>query len=411
MVSLSCVLSVLILILVGLVIYRVYLIRSVLNEVAVEAGSEVPVVEDFLADGRQEELNAVFVSDVSQIDTKHVDTYEIDLEVNGHSYASELQIEDTVSPQGVVQENNAVPLNGAVSADDLVSDIEDETDVTVSFAEEPDLSEEGTQPVTIILTDEGGNQSDFDTNITVFLDTEAPVIDGVAPLEAFVGDTISYKSTVTVTDNFDSNVDLQVNADAVNPDQAGTYDVIYTATDSSGNTADKATTITVKEKPEDYVDEEEVLALADEVLADITTDDMTLKEKAYAIYVWIQDTIYYVNSSEKDSWTNGAYRGLTEHGGDCFVYFSTAKALLTGAGIPNIDVVKSDTSHSAHYWNLIDVGDGWYHYDTTPRQGGGDFFFLWTDEKLQRYSERHNNSHIYDTSLYPATPTEDSTID
>ena len=160
------------------------------------------------------------------------------------------------------------------------------------------------------------------------------------------------------------------------PDQAGTYAVRYSATDRAGNTAQAETTITIKEKPENYVEPDEVYALADEVLAQITTEDMTLKEKARAIYDWTRENVGYIDSSEKDSWTNGAYQGFTEGQGDCFVFFATSKALLTRAEIPNIDVVKSDTSHSSHYWSLINCGDGWYHFDTTPRYGGGCFFYL-----------------------------------
>ena len=81
-------------------------------------------------------------------------------------------------------------------------------------------------------------------------------------------------------------------------------------------------------------------------------------------------------------------QGFTEGQGDCFVFFATSKALLTRAEIPNIDVVKSDTSHSSHYWSLINCGDGWYHFDTTPRYGGGSFFML-TDAEILEYSEAH----------------------
>lgn len=172
-------------------------------------------------------------------------------------------------------------------------------------------------------------------------DTEEPVIDGVAPLEGFIGEPISYKSEITVTDNCDKEVELEVDTSDVDTETEGTYDVIYTATDRAGNTAQAETTITMKEKPQDYVEPEEVYAEADEVLAEITTDDMTLKEKARAIYDWCRNNIGYISTSDKDSWTNGAHQGFTQGQGDCFVFFSTAKALLTEAGIPNIDVVKA----------------------------------------------------------------------
>ena len=84
----------------------------------------------------------------------------------------------------------------------------------------------------------------------------------------------------------------------------------------------------MKEKPQDCVEPEEVDEEADAVLEEITTEDMTLKEKARAIYDWCRDNIGYVSTSDKDSWTNGAHQGFTEGEGDCFVFFATAKACL-----------------------------------------------------------------------------------
>ena len=64
-----------------------------------------------------------------------------------------------------------------------------------------------------------------------------------------------------------------------------------------------------------------------------------------------------------------------------------------------MDVLKTG---GGHYWSLIDLGYGWYHYDTTPRRTGGEFFML-TDAELTAYSEENGDSHIWDVSLYPET--------
>ncbi len=388
-----------------LLIYGIFFSNPVLRTVTVEAGTQDFQTSNFL----RKDGDAEFVTDMTQVDTSHVGEQEIQLNVNGKERTSTLSVQDTEAPKGEA-ETATVNVGGELSPDELVTNIEDNTDVTCSFKEEPDLSGVGTVPVTIVLTDEGGNTTEIESEAEVIEDTEEPVIDGVAPLEGFIGEPISYKSEITVTDNCDKEVELEVDTSDVDTETEGTYDVIYTATDRAGNTAQAETTITMKEKPQDYVEPEEVYAEADEVLAEITTDDMTLKEKARAIYDWCRNNIGYISTSDKDSWTNGAHQGFTQGQGDCFVFFSTAKALLTEAGIPNIDVVKSDTSHSSHYWSLIDCGDGWYHFDTTPRSGGGEFFML-TDEELLEYSESHDNSHIFDQSLYPATPTTDSTIE
>ena len=386
-------------------IYRLFFSNPVLGTVTVEAGTRDFQTADFL----KRDVDAEFVTDMSQTDTSHVGEQEIVLNAGGKERTSTLVVQDTAAPKAQ-PETVMIDIDGDLSADELVTDIEDATEVTCSFKEKPDLSQEGTVPVTVILTDEGGNTTEVDSEVEVIEDTEAPVIDGVAPLEGFIGDPVSYKSEITVTDNCDKEVELEVDNSDVDTETPGTYDVRYTAEDRAGNSAEAETTITIKEKPEDYVEPEEVYAEADAVLEEITTEDMTLKEKAKAIYDWCRSNIGYISTSEKDSWTNGAHQGFTQGQGDCFVFFSTAKALLTEADVPNIDVVKSDTSHSSHYWSLIDCGDGWYHFDATPRTGGGDLFML-TDEELLDYSASHDNSHIFDQSLYPATPEEDSSIE
>lgn len=397
-----------VLVLLGLLIHRLFFSNPVVKELTVEAGSAELSAEDFL---KKEGVDIEFVTDMSEISLAHVGEHEITLNAKGKERVSTLIVQDTKAPvASPVDGPVAAALNGTADPKTLVADVEDATDVTYSFREEPDLSAEGEIPVTVVVTDEGGNTAEVEGTLNVFFDDEPPVIDGVAPLTAFLGDPISYKAEITVTDNCDESVELEVDNSAVDTEKAGTYDVTYTATDVSGNTATESTTITIKEKPDNYVEPEEVLAMADDILAEITTEDMTLKEKARAIYDWCRGNIGYINTSEKNSWTNGAYQAFTDHQGDCFVFYSAAKALLTEAEIPNLDVVKSDTSHSSHYWSLIDVGDGWYHFDTTPRYGGGEFFLL-TDAELEAYSVAHNNSHIFDKSLYPATPTEDSTVE
>lgn len=389
-------------------IHQLFFGNPVKKELTAEAGTMGLKAEDFL---KKEGTDIEFVTDMSQIDMSHVGEHEITLKAKGKERTSTLKVVDTVAPTAEAKtEPVLIDLGGEGDASQLLASYVDATDVTCTFKEEPDLSKTGIIPVTVVLTDEGGNTAEVDAQLEVIDDTEAPVIDGVAPLTGFIGDPISYKSEITVTDNCDPGVELKVDNSEVNPEQAGTYTVRYSATDRAGNVSQAETTITIKEKPENYVEPDEVYALADGVLAQITTDDMTLKQKARAIYDWTRQNVGYIDTSDKESWTNGAYQGFTEGQGDCFVFFSTSKALLTRAGIPNLDVVKSDTSHSSHYWSLIDCGDGWYHFDTTPRYGGGSFFML-TDAEILAYSEAHRNSHIFDRSLYPATPETDSTIE
>lgn len=146
--------------------------------------------------------------------------------------------------------------------------------------------------------------------------------------------------------------------------------------------------------------------MADRVLAQITNDQMTKTEKAKAIYSWVRGNIRYVSGTQKDEWVKAAYDGFRKKSGDCYTYYAVSLALLSRADIPSIEVTRLD---GHHWWNLINCGEGWYHFDTTPRTGGGTFCLL-TDKELMEFSNKHKTSrmpygtHGFDTTLYPATP-------
>ncbi len=147
-------------------------------------------------------------------------------------------------------------------------------------------------------------------------------------------------------------------------------------------------------------------AIADSVLAQITNDQMSKTDKARAIYSWVRNNIRYVSVSQKGDWVQAAYDGLRKKHGDCYTYYAVALALLNRADIPSIEVNRLDGNH---WWNLINCGEGWYHFDTCPRSDKGVFCLL-TDAQLLAYSSRHvtggmpYGSHGFDQSLYPPTP-------
>ena len=247
-------------------------------------------------------------------------------------------------------------------------------------------------------------------------DTEPPVISGAQNIETSVGASISYRSGITVTDNSNETVALQIDNSQVDLTRPGQYPVTYSAADSRGNRASVTVTVTVKEAEvgeislpaslED-VTEEDLNALADRILQEITTPDMTQYDKAKAIYDYVHGHITYVNTSDKSSWILGAYVGLTQGKGDCFNYFAASKVLLTRAGISNIDLERVG-GKSDHYWQLVNVGDGYYHFDACPHPNGYPIYsFMLTEQQVREYSELCKsvrlNYYVYD---YDACPVE-----
>ena len=250
-------------------------------------------------------------------------------------------------------------------------------------------------------------------------DTEGPVISGVQTLSTTVGEAISYRTGITARDDRDGAVMLLVDSSGVNLSAPGEYQVIYAAEDSAGNRTEVTATVVVAEpeEPEPETPEpaastsvprkknptlEDVEALADKILAKITTDKMSQWEKARAIFNYVKYNISYVGTSDKSSWIVGAYDGFTLARGDCFSYFACSKALLTRAGIPNVDIRRAG-GVTNHYWQLVNTGAGYYHFDACPHLRAYPVDSFMMDEQTAReYSAwRGYNYYTYDYANCP----------
>ena len=376
--------------------------KPVHRQVTVEVGEEIEL-NDFL---KKEKKKATFVTDINEIDTTVLGEHKVVVKVGFRKFKSTLKVEDTVAPTGDAAEVKAM-MGQVPEASECVTNIVDKTNVTVSYKTEPDVSAEGETVAVVLLTDEAGNVTEVEVPVVVWCDKVAPTIEGAKTIEVTIGGTVSYRQAVTVKDDIDPEPKLSIDSSRVDLNRIGFYEVVYTATDASGNSTSVSAVVNVVPKEESgNITEQQVLDLAKKVLDRITNDSMTDREVAFAIYKWTNKNIGYVGTSDKSSWLKGAHQAFTKQSGDCYNYFAAAKAMYKVAGIDNIDVVKSDTSHSSHYWSLINLGTGWYHVDCTPRKGDGDLFFMVTDAELEKYSKAHGNTHIFDTDAYPARATE-----
>ena len=386
---------------IALLVFLLLLPQKVHRKVIIEAGAKKPDVSEFLKGNNK----GSFLTDLSQIDSKEIGTYTIRIKVEGKTYKSKLVIEDTVAPKATDSQKIGA-LGFKLNALTCVKNVEDATKVTAHFEKEPNWKLSGEQKATVILKDEGQNETKVKVTIHLLKDQEPPVIQGVKDQTVTINGTISYKKGVTVTDNQDKDPDLSIDTSKVNLQKEGSYEVTYIATDQAGNKAKKKAIITVMNQTNLDDKTKEMEGLAQALLDEITTPQMDKMQIAKAIYDWCIANINYTDSSDKSSWITGAIQGMRQRSGDCYNYFATAKALLTQAGIKNVDIVRSDTSESSHFWSLVDLGEGYYHFDCTPRIGDGDYFFMVTDAQLEAYSKAHENSHVFDASLYPKRATK-----
>jgi hypothetical protein len=371
-------------------------------------------------------------------------------------------LSDTVTPKGNPAELYLF-LGNSVKPEDFVTDVSDKSNVAFSYIISPDLNRPNWQDVVVKLTNEAGNSSFVRSKCYVFklqdalveagslasglgpeefivnyidcpglsisidsadeklpegeypvtlssgrfegeaalivADTTAPAIEGALNKSAVAGGTVSYRKDITVSDAGDPNPRLAIDSSGVKLRQPGEYEVIYTATDASGNEATATGLVTVWE-----ADMAEVDAMADEILADIIGDNMTLREKAYAIFTYVAEKVKYQSGNSPRELAQAAYVCFTRGVGDCFVYNAGSQVLLGKVGIP-YHIVERYNGKTQHFWLIIDTGDGWYHFDASANVAvEQDERFMFTDAQAKEFTERIGNGrryYEYDESTLP----------
>lgn len=373
-------------------------VLDIKSSITVEAGSnKLITIDDFINDSG---MDISFITDVASINTATAGIHELLLDVDGREVTGYIHVVDTTPPKAVVKKLEIWKGDQLPDAMNFVSSIEDASEVLVEYKTIPDVSQVGVQEVELILKDGYGNASEFKTSLTVKEDKEPPRIIGTRNKTVYIGESVAYKKGVSVIDNRDTDLQVKVDSSKVNLKKEGVYDVVYTAVDSAGNKTVVTTTVTVIKfvVTQAILDEE-----ADKILAKITTPDMTKLKKAEVIYYWIKKNVAYVGDSDKSDWKAEAYRAIKDKKGDCFTYFAIAHALLTRAGIDSIQVTRLG-GKAQHFWNLVNCGDGWYHFDSCPNKDHVETFML-TDKELDAFAKTRGDYYYNrDKSLYPATP-------
>lgn len=364
------------------------------TKLTVEAGSKQLTIADFKLDNS--DITAVTALEDIALDT--VGDSTVSILYNEKMYDSTVSVVDTVAPTVSFKSIDGY-IGVSYQPEDFVVKANDETSLTYSFNGDVSYESYETQNISISVTDEGGNTVTGEVSLKLIDDTEPPVLEGVHDIYVYQGNSVSYKDGITVSDNCVEGLSFEVDTKNVDTDVVGTYPVTYTVTDVAGHSVSASCNVIVQERTYDM---DEINAAADELLASILTDDMTDRDKAWAIYAYIRGHMYFIDDYDEGSYIKACYDGVIGWKGDCYVYACTAQTLLTRAGIKNMMISKIPTRRH-HYWNIVDVdGTGYYHYDTTPRaEENHPTFFLWTDAQMMEYSHNHYNCFNYDRTLYP----------
>ena len=325
-----------------------------------------------------------------------IGTHLIPVLIDGEENLAVIEVQDTEAPTVTVV-SDAWYLNEPQDTDRFVT-VSDATETETSYSQEPDWTKES-QQVTITSVDAGGNRTEVTFTLTLVSDVVPPTLYGVRNRYCYRNEAVAYLMDVSADDNCDGAVEVKVDASKVDPQKVGVYPVTYTAIDRAGNTTQKTVQFSVVEPK---VTEERAEEVAQEILSKILTDGMTIHEQIKAIYDYVFYNVHYVSRSDKKDWRSEAVRGLTTGYGDCFTSYSSARLLMehTDAQILSVERVGVGTRH---YWLLVNVGTGWYHFDACNAGSGKKRCFMWTNAQTTAVSWRFWH---YDQSLYPPVATE-----
>ena len=200
---------------------------------------------------------------------------------------------------------------------------------------------------------------------------------------------------------------LTVEASSVDNRKEGIYEVVYTATDAAGNSASVRGNVYIYAMA---VSEPMLNERIDELLLRLDASDKDKETLCRSIYACIRASLTYVADGDQSDWVRAAYTSLFVSGrGDCFSYFSAAKALLQRAGIEYIEIQRTPGyTDDTHYWLLVNIAeDGemarWYYFDPTElRHDEYDHSgCLLTSAQLQAYDRVRPYFYLHDIAGLP----------
>lgn len=291
-----------------------------------------------------------------------------------------IQVRDTKRPKAKAVDSVCF-LGYAYKPEYFVTSVSDEQEVTFKFMEDPDWNTPGERDVRIAVIDASDNRRIVKAKVTFKQDDVAPKLYVNVEAYHYVGDAVAYMKGVSAKDNLDPDCEITVDKSKVKYRRVGVYPVTYTATDRDGN----STSVTVDlHFIEPAVTDEQLDELAESILGEIIKDNMSVAEKIKAIYDYCRYKIRYTGSSDKTDWKGEAYRGLTEFKGDCFTYYAASYLLLNKIDGVEVLSVERIGGKTHHYWCLVNVGTGWYHYDTCPNHIFGTCFMR-TNEQVHQW--------------------------
>lgn len=402
--------------LIGITVIVIIILSMQGINIKLEAGEELDLSEIF------NDTNAEFDRSFDKDSLNHPGTYKCDVILTNKTKKIKITVVDTKAPEIQVYSKIYVPsVIKAPTPEDFVKEGYDPDSYTGYFDNDMDFefSVGSAYALTVYYKDPSGNKTEnFEVVASFINDKEAPKINIADNISFTTDDPVSYKSYITAIDNCIGDVTLEIDDSNVDYKTPGEYNATATAADVSGNTATKTFKVTVKEGKNYNTSLSKLNKKLSEVVPTFIQSDMTTEEKCRQVYTYVRKQITYANESISHDYIEVAYDALFVSGyGDCFAYFSAAKALLDYLGIENMDIERSDDGiEGTHFWNYVNIGTKsspkWYHFDCTElTKDYNESGCLLTNAQVSaydiwRYDALGTNFRQYDKSKYPKAATK-----
>lgn len=401
--------------LIVLTVALIIVFNAIGTTIKVEAGEKLDLSEIFNRN------DVDFDVDFNKDNLNHPGTYESVVLVGNKPKKVKIVVTDTKAPEIKVHDHVFVHSTKLPSPEELVSKGYDPDGYTGKYLTNTDFEFKigKSYSLSVVYSDPSGNKTQtYEVKVSFIEDTVAPNIDAPTDLTFATDEAISYKSIIAVTDNCIGDVTLEVDDTAVDYKTPGVYSAVITATDVAGNTSTLTVNIHITAGKDFNPSLEKLNKKLATIVPTFISSDMTTEEKCRQIYTYVQKSITYAPQSISHDYVEVAYDALFVSGeGDCFAYFSAAKAILDYLGIENMDIERSeDNVEGTHFWNYVNIGTknepAWYHFDCTElTHDYNETGCLLTNVQVKaydtwRYDSLGTNFRQYDKTKYPKAATK-----
>ena len=144
--------------------------------------------------------------------------------------------------------------------------------------------------------------------------------------------------------------------------------------------------------------EKETLDMASAILEKILTPDMDAYQKEEAVYLWMTSNLAQdegllpvIPATKADC--DNPYGVLKYHNAVCVGYATTFRLFMQMLDIPCMVVHNTERFHS---WDLVQLGDGWYHTDIYSDAGNPSYTHFNLTDAMQ------SNNQSWNTEFFPA---------